>query len=93
VKAELLYGLECSQRKLENEHLLKRLFAQFDCFPFDDRAAEHYAKIRAILRTAGTPIGANDLLIASIARCRALTVVTRNVGEFQRVPGLAVATW
>ena len=93
MKAELLYGLECSQRKRENAHLLTRLFAQFDSLPFDDLAADGISLIRSFLKAAGTPIGANDLLIAAIARCHDLTVVTRNLGEFQRVPGLAVVTW
>ena len=53
----------------------------------------HYGDIRAALERAGTPIGANDLLIASQARALNLTVVTDNISEFERVAGLGVKNW
>ncbi len=53
----------------------------------------HYAAIRLSLERAGTPIGPNDLLIAAHARARRLTLVTDNVRELGRVPGLAVENW
>ena len=46
-----------------------------------------------MLERAGTIIGANDLLIASIARAHNLTVATGNEAEFSRVPGLRVENW
>ena len=64
-----------------------------ESLPFDDRAAGHYSIIRTQLEAAGTPIGANDLLIASIALGSDLTLATRNVGEFRRVAGLRVDEW
>jgi tRNA(fMet)-specific endonuclease VapC len=54
---------------------------------------EHYAEIRVHLEKAGLPIGPNVLLIAAQARSLGLTVVTDNVGEFSRVPGLFVENW
>lgn len=93
VKAELLYGARKSQKVDENLALLQEFFRQFISFPFDDRASEYYGVMRAILVKAGTPIGANDLLIASIAQVHQLIVVTRNRSEFQRVPGLAMEEW
>lgn len=45
------------------------------------------------LERAGRPIGERDLLIASIARSRGLTVLTRNLSEFGRVPGLRAEDW
>lgn len=45
---------------------------------------------RASLERAGTPIGINDLHIAAHARSEGLVLVTNNVGEFARVPGLMV---
>jgi tRNA(fMet)-specific endonuclease VapC len=38
-------------------------------------------------------IGSNDLLIASIALATGTQLVTRNVDEFSRVPGLQVEAW
>lgn len=93
VKAELLYGARKSQRVAENLAVLTQFFAQFDSLSFDDQAAHVYGTLRAILERAGTPIGANDLLIASIAHVHDLTVLTRNYSEFHRVDGLKVAVW
>ncbi|CAA2103052.1 Ribonuclease VapC2 [Methylobacterium bullatum] len=49
-----------------------------------------YGELRRLLEAAGTPIGANDLLIASHAICDGSVLVTDNVGEFSRVPKLDV---
>ncbi|WP_018044986.1 type II toxin-antitoxin system VapC family toxin [Methylobacterium sp. 88A] len=52
-----------------------------------------YGELRRLLEAAGTPIGANDLLIASHAICDGSVLVTDNVGEFSRVPMLDVENW
>lgn len=93
VKAELLYGARKSQRVAENLKELEAFFAPFDSIAFDDKAAEFYGANRALLVKSGTPIGINDLLIASIALAYDLTVVTRNTGEFMRIPGLRLESW
>lgn len=93
VKAELLYGACKSERVKENLDLLDRFFSQFRSIPFDDNCAEFYGKIRSLLTKAGTPIGANDLFIASIAQTNKLTLITRNRSEFDRIPGIEVETW
>jgi tRNA(fMet)-specific endonuclease VapC len=93
VKAELLYGARKSQQVEKNMSLLMKFFAQFLSHHFDDIAAEFYGTNRAILEKSGSPIGEADLLISSIALAHNLTVLTRNHGEFTRVPGLKVETW
>jgi tRNA(fMet)-specific endonuclease VapC len=45
------------------------------------------------LEAAGTPIGAMDLLIAAHALSEGVTLVTTNVREFTRVPGLRIENW
>lgn len=52
-----------------------------------------FGRIRAQLSARGTPIGNNDLLIASIAIAHNLTLVTHNTGEFIRVEGLEIEDW
>ena len=52
-----------------------------------------YGQIRANLERGGTPIGANDLLIASIALANALTLISHNTREFSVVRGLYVEDW
>lgn len=93
VKGELLYGAHKSQKVAANLTVLKKFFAQFHSLSFDDAAAEFYGTVRALLTKMGTPIGANDLLIASIAQTNRLTILTRNEREFVRVPGLSCETW
>lgn len=93
VKAELLYGARHSARVEENLGRLTRFFEPFESLPFDDVAAEHYGVVRAQLRRAGTPLGANDLMIAAIAIAADTTLVTRNQDEFRHVAGLRVAVW
>lgn len=72
---------------------VEQLLAALPVLPFDEPADEHYADIRASLERAGTPIGSHDLFIAAHARSRDLTLVTHNLREFARVPGLKVADW
>jgi tRNA(fMet)-specific endonuclease VapC len=90
--AELRYGAENSQRVAENligiEHFIARLSAVLD---FDAVAAADFGRVKVALRK--TPIGPLDTLIAAHARSRDLIVVTGNVGEFERVPGLVVEDW
>lgn len=50
-------------------------------------------RIRAVLERQGTPIGGNDLWIAAQALALGAVLVTDNVKEFSRVPGLAVENW
>lgn len=58
-----------------------------------DPADRLYAELRAHLEERGTPIGANDYLIAAHALARRSVLVTDNVREFSRVPGLQVENW
>ena len=93
VRAELLYGARKSARVNENLHGFHALLAPFRSLVFDDPAASHYGIIRTILERAGTPIGGNDLLVASIALANDCVLVTRNRREFGRVPGLRLDNW
>lgn len=60
--------------------------------PFDADVAVHYANLRTVLEEAGTPIGANDTLIAAHAMSLGATLVTADA-EFTRVPDLKVENW
>jgi len=93
VKAELWYGACKSAKIATNQAILREFFAQFQSLPFGDEAIVHYGEIRAFLAQSGTPIGPNDLLIVAIARAYNVTLVTHNVGEFSRVPGILLEDW
>ena len=92
-KSELLYGVEISPRRRQDEAALNAFLSHVEVLDFPDTACLHYARIRAALKRAGTMIGANDLLIAAHARTLALTLVTNNTREFGRVPKLAIENW
>lgn len=93
VKGELLYGARASAKIDANLKRLDAFFAPLQSLPYDDAAAEWYGVIRAQLRRSGTPIGGNDLFIAATALAANATLVTRNQGEFRRVPGLRLEEW
>ena len=93
VRAEVQYGARKSQRVEENLISADRLLQPYVSLPFDDRAADYYGSIRAFLERAGTPISANDMLIAAIALAYDCVLVTRNTSEFRRVPGLRIEDW
>ena len=93
VKAELLYGASRSNDATAVLARLETFFAPYESIPFDDAAAAEYGRIRGHLAGAGTPIGPNDVMIAAIARCRQLTLVTHNTREFSRVLGLLIEDW
>ena len=89
--AELWYGAEKSDDPARRKALFSAFLDPFDIVPFDDEAGRRHGALRHELRHH--PIGERDLLIAAIADSRGLTVVTANVGEFERVPGLGVVDW
>lgn len=93
VIAELLYGAQRSANPAPALAQVRGFCSTYASFPFEERAAEAYAWIRAHLVSLGTPIGANDYLIAAIAVANGATLVTHNTAEFGRVPGLALEDW
>jgi len=92
-RAELIFGAMKSRSPEKTRALQREFLKPFASPPFDDIAAEVYGTIRAQLETRGTPIGPNDLLIASIALANGLTIVTHNTREFRRVQQLEVVAW
>lgn len=91
--AELWFGAQKSARPAVARREMDGFLEPFDVLPFDREAAEAYARSRLALERMGRPIGERDLMIASIALARGLAVVTHNVSEFGRVPGLATEDW
>ena len=89
--AELHFGAHVSHDP-EGARLDVERFAEVvRLLPFGEAAARQHADIRAALRRK--PIGPNDLVIAATALAFGATLVTNNRREFDRVPGLSVATW
>lgn len=91
--AELLFGVRRSACVARSREAFDAFIPHLAVLDWDWSAAEHYAEIRADLKRLGSPIGSNDLMIAAHARSRDATLVTNNVREFERVPGLRVENW
>lgn len=92
VAAEILYGVEKKGSAPLRENA-ERLLSEIRIAEFDRSAASAYGTIRADLERRGTPIGANDMLIAAQAFVLGATLITDNVREFARVPLLVVENW
>ncbi len=93
VVSEFLHGVEKYGNRHKRVAMVQTLLAPFQCLPFDDIDATHYASLRHDLEICGEVIGPYDLLIAAICIRHQLTLVTSNVTEFTRVKGLTVQDW
>lgn len=91
--AELVHGAEKSSDVSRNTVVVEDFVSRLAVLAYDDKAAWHYGNIRATLEKVGQPIGLNDLHIAAHARSNGLTLITNNMGEFKRVPGLLLENW
>lgn len=93
VVAELRFGAAKSQWRKVNETMLDKFLLDFHIQPFDAAAASCYGELRAGLESKGRPIGPLDILIAAHAVSLGATLVTHNMREFSRVPGLRLEDW
>ena len=95
VEYELRYGLMRLPHDAAAPRLvaLAQLLLPIQSLPFDNECAAHAARIRAELEAAGLSIGPHDTLIAATALRHQGTLITRNVREFSRVPGLQWVNW
>ena len=93
VVGELEWGVSRSRRIEENRAALRDWLVSVQVVELDARVAQEYGRLRAHLRAIGRPIGPNDLWIAAHALARSVPLITHNLSEFGRVPGLSVDTW
>jgi tRNA(fMet)-specific endonuclease VapC len=90
--AELRFGAE--RRRSRQLHRLVGIFVEsVEVAAFDQRAADRFATVAAILAQRGTPIGTFDTLMAAHALSLGVTFVTNNTRHFARVPGLRTENW
>jgi tRNA(fMet)-specific endonuclease VapC len=90
---ELIYGAERSSQPERNLTDIEGFAARLTVLPFDEPAAVHFGQVRAELYRSGKPIGPYDMMIAGHARASGLILVTNNVPEFERVPGVRIENW
>lgn len=90
---EIEAGIARSPQATKRRTQLDEAVTTIEILPFGRREARSAARIRAELEAAGKMIGPYDILIAGTAAAHGATLITRNVREFRRVPGLAVENW
>lgn len=93
VEGELRVGVEKSTQPKKARWIVDEFMLPFEVLPFDSRCAHEYSRIRSSLERADKRIGHNDLLIAATALANNAVLVTNNVDEFKRVPGLSLECW
>ena len=91
--AELAHGAEKSSDPARNLRVVEDFISRLAVLLYGDKAAWHYGSIRAGLEKTGMTIGVSDLHIAAHARSEGLALVTNNLREFERVPGLVLENW
>lgn len=92
VAAELRYGaIKKGSPRLTTQ--LETVLRTLEVLPFEAPADVVYGQLRAHLEQSGSPIGANDLLIAAQAVALGTTIVTDNEREFARIDGLSCENW
>lgn len=91
--AELYYGAAHSEKREANKKRVEIFCSSLTLIPFDEQAAEIFGTTKESLISQGAMIGVIDLLIASMALSQKAILVTHNLQEFRRVPGLKVEDW
>ena len=93
VLAELLVGAAKSARPAANRTAVESFVKPFALHWPDGSVMEQYVSIRTALESAGQTISEADLWIAATASAKGDVIVTNNVREFQRVPGIIIEDW
>jgi len=90
--AELKFGVENSERKEKNQIALDNFVTGIKVVPIF-HSLDLYAKEKARLRKAGTPIDDFDILIGVTSVTHNLIMVTNNTREFKRIKGINLEDW
>jgi len=95
VVGELLLGVEKAplQWQLRERRKVEVFLAEFEVVPFDEQCAREFARVRAFLEARGMGIGPMDMFIAATALANQAVLITNNVKEFGRIPGLSFESW
>jgi tRNA(fMet)-specific endonuclease VapC len=92
--AEMRYGQIGKKASPRHKQLVDEFVRRVDAvLPWDMAAVDATVEVKRQLSEAGTPIGDNDTAIAGHALAVGCALVTNNVREFSRVPGLVYEDW
>ena len=90
--AELKFGVENSEHQDKNRKTIDEFVNRFTIIPIFS-SLDIYAKEKARLRKKGNPLDDFDLLIGATAISNNLTLVTKNISDFQRIEGIEIENW
>ncbi len=90
---ELQFGIAKSRHAAAAARTLSELITHLPVLPLPAEAGVEYGRLRAAAEAKGTPVGNNDLWIAAHAKAAGLTLVSNNLREFRRLPGLRLENW
>ena len=93
VLAELYYGVEFSASRDKNLQRLQRALAGLIIWPFDEKAAAEFGRLRSELRRRGRPMQVIDIMIAAIANTLGNCTVVSTDSDLAAIPGLTVENW
>lgn len=93
VLCELRVGVELSRKPLKESEALDHLMSGLVVVYPNERFPTIYARLLAAIHRSGSAVSAMDLLIATTALMDDAPLVTRNVRDFSRVPGLRVLSY
>ncbi|WP_169776583.1 type II toxin-antitoxin system VapC family toxin [Campylobacter mucosalis] len=91
--AELLYGVENSQRKEQNLALVNEFLSHFNIVDFDKECAKAYAKVRKAAKDKNRNVGEIDMQLAATAIANNLTLITNNEKDFNYIEILNTQNW
>ncbi len=92
--AEMRFGAIGKKASPRHVLLVDAFCARLDAIlPWDKAAVDATTEIKALLASAGTPIGPNDTAIAGHAVAVGAILVTNNTREFERVTNLMLEDW
>jgi tRNA(fMet)-specific endonuclease VapC len=91
--AEMVFGCSKSENPIRNKQALLEFLLPFNVLTFEQIDCDSYGEIRSFLEKKGEPIGTIDTFIGAMAVSRNLTLVTNNVREFKKIPGIRIENW
>lgn len=91
--SELEYGVQKSSNPIKNQNALIEFLSPIEIAAFNEEAARYYGEIRTNLEKNGQLIGSMDMLIAAHAKSLSVRLVTNNIKEFKKIPGLIIENW
>ena len=90
--AELKFGVENSAFPEKNRRVLQDFLSGIQILPIFD-SLDIFAREKARLRRAGTPVDDFDLLIGACAVVNDIVLVTNNAKHFEKIDGIVIENW